>query len=261
MRYLALLCLVLLSACASPAFNWDTMVGDNMVGDNSIDVGGPPLVFHAENYPPQCNPAASFPDGKVPADFMTNADRPEYQRFEDCLNADARAHATGKDVLFYMPESELKTECAAADQYPDHKVRPGFYGYPSPPEFDRYVECLIAEAHRDGDRVRLASPLSFPKVGACYSARVTDLGFGGPEGHRKGNSTFVSFDNGLNLFDYGYIAPVEHLHIGDTVRQCVHDLPKDCPSHDLRGIGYRITLSRTGEHFVMFDSAHECRGA
>ena len=140
MRCLVLLCLVLLTACVSQALDWGDMIDGNRLSANGTgepsnfaDVGGPPLEFHAENYPQQCNPTSWFPDGKLPADFMTNYGRPEFKRFDDCINADAKAHAKGKEILFYMPESDLKTECAAADQYPDHKVQPRFYGYPAPP--------------------------------------------------------------------------------------------------------------------------------
>jgi hypothetical protein len=164
-----------------------------------------------------------------------------------------------KEALFGLPEGTLPTECSAGAAYPDGKVQPGFYAYPSPPENDRYMDCLLAEAKRDGGTVRVASPSSFPRVGTCYESRVVEAGTGRP-GHREGPS-WVIFENKLALFDYGYIAPVTRMRVGDRVRACVWSLPKDCPSHDLRGIAYRIENLRTRERFVTYDSQHMCRGA
>jgi hypothetical protein len=170
--------------------------------------------------------------------------------------------SAAKLALFDLPESDLKTECAAADYYADHQVHPAFYGYPSPPEYDRYMECLLAEARRDGGRVRQASAGSFPKVGTCYSARIVGIGsrFGGDRPDRDGG-TQVAFDMGLSLVDYSYVGAVARSRVGDEVRVCVHDLPEDCPGYDLRGIGYRTSNLRTGERWVMSDSQHMCRGA
>ena len=167
--------------------------------------------------------------------------------------------SAAKSALFDLPESDLKTECAAADYYADRQVHPAFYGYPSPPEFDRYIECLLAEARRDGGKVRQASASSFPKVGTCYSARITWIGFGGRP-HRNG-STQVGFDIGLSQVDYSYVGAVARSRVGDAVRVCVHDLPEDCPGYDLRGIFYRVTNLRTHERWLMGDSQHVCRGA
>ena len=164
-----------------------------------------------------------------------------------------------KLALFDLPEGTLPTECSAGAAYPDGKVQPGFYAYPSPPENDRYMDCLLAEARRDGGTVRVASPTSFPKVGTCYDTRVTEAATGRP-GHREGPSWAI-FENKLALWDYGYIAPVTRTRPGDPIRACVWSLPKDCPSHDLRGIAYRIENLRTRERWVTYDSQHECRGA
>ena len=49
--------------------------------------------------------------------------------------------------------------------------------------------------------------------------------------------------------------------VGDKARVCVHDLPKDCPADDLRGIGYRVLDLRTRRRWVMGNWHHICRGA
>lgn len=170
--------------------------------------------------------------------------------------------SAAKSALFQLPESNLKTECAAADYYADRQVHPAFYRYPSPPEYDRYIECLLAEARRGGGKVRKASASSFPKVGTCYSARITSL-WTHSGGHRRYPyaGTQVEFDIGLTQVEYSYVGAVARSRVGDAVRVCVHDLPEDCPGYDLRGIGYRATNLRTDERWVMGDSQHVCRGA
>ena len=155
-------------------------------------------------------------------------------------------------ALFDLPESNLRTECSAASYYPDHRVRPAFYDWHRPPEFERYAECLLAEARRDGGRVRLASASSFPRVGACYLTRIVD---------RSDGYSWVRFDNGLSLPDYGYVPWIAHSRVGDPVRACVHRLPEGCPSYDLRGIEYRVRNLRTGRSWVGGDYLHMCRGA
>jgi hypothetical protein len=168
---------------------------------------------------------------------------------------------SAKEQLFDLPESTLETECAAADYYPDHQVHPAFYAYPPRPEYERYIECLVAEARRDGGRVRLASVRSFPTVGACYSARIVRIGSRFGDRPDSDTGTSVTFDNGLYLVAYDLVRPVARSRVGDKVRVCVHDLPRNCPAHDLRGIGYRARNLRTGESWIMGDSQHECRGA
>jgi len=167
-----------------------------------------------------------------------------------------------RDQLFDMPESNLRTECAVADSFPNRQVPLAFYRDLSQPEFDQYLECVLAEARRDGGRVRLASTGSFPRVGTCASTRITRIGTRSHEGRpERLDGTSVGFDNGVHLVDYGLVGAVARSRVGDRVRICVHALPEDCPAYDIRGIDYRAHNLRTGESWVMGNSQHICRGA
>ena len=171
-------------------------------------------------------------------------------------------NASLRERLYALPESNLQTECAVADAFPGRRVPPGFYANLPQPAFDRYLECLLREARRDGGRVRLAGPGSFPTVGTCMATRIGRIGtrfHEGPPGRLDG--TTVLFANGIRLVDYGLVGPVARSRVGDPVRVCVHALPQDCPGYDLRGIDYRVRNLRSGERWVMGNSQHLCRGA
>ncbi len=166
------------------------------------------------------------------------------------------------EALFQLPESNLKTECSAAEYYPDQQVKPEFYGYPRPPEFEKYAQCLLAEARRDGGKKRLASALSFPKIGTCYSTQISMIGTRwGDSKPSHNDGTAVLFTNHLYLIDYGLVRNAARSKVGDRVQTCVLELPQDCPGHDLRGIAYRTRNLRTGKTWIMGDSQHVCRGA
>jgi hypothetical protein len=165
-------------------------------------------------------------------------------------------------ALYKLPEGTRGTDCAAADYYPGGQVPWSFYDYPAPPEFERYLECLLAEARRDGGRVRLASPGSFPRVGSCVSARIRSInplaGEGGPSSL---NGTYIVYDNGQSFGTRDEIGGIARSRVGDPVRICVAALPEGCPGFDLRGIDYRVRNLRTDESWVMGNSQHVCRGA
>ena len=164
------------------------------------------------------------------------------------------------DELIKLPPSQRKTRCVFADPYRHRRITSD--GYDSSPEYRRYLQCLLSEARR-GDGVRLASGSSFPKVGTCYPARITAIGSRMGEGDTPSRDfgTTVDYSNGLSLVDYGLVRPVARSRVGDRVRICVHDLPKDCPGDDLPGIGYRTHNLRTDQSWIMGDSQHVCRGA
>jgi hypothetical protein len=180
--------------------------------------------------------------------------------------ADAVAPASNSarptDQLFDMPESTLRTECAMADAFPNRQVPLAFYRDLPQPQFDHYLECVLAEARHDGGRVRLAGPGSFPTVGSCVSTRIRMIGTRFAEGRPEQlGGTSVGFDDGLYLVDYGLVGPVARSRVGDRARVCVDELPEDCPAYDIRGIQYRARNLRTGESWTMANSQHVCRGA
>lgn len=197
------------------------------------------------------------PDGAASDNSRREDNRASMARLDNASRAsadvsDGSGVSTTMAALFDLPESHLRTECSAASSYPDHRVHPVFYDWHRPPEFERYAACLLAEARRDGGRVRLASASSFPRIGTCYLTRIIDR----PEGYSS-----VRFDNGLSLTDYSYVPWIARSRVGDLARACVRHLPEGCPSYDLRGIAYRVKNLRTGTSWVGADSRHLCRGA
>lgn len=105
-----------------------------------------------------------------------------------------------------------------------------------------------------------AQPL--PKeIGACSKTRIKLIG-----GRLEGDTNFetgtgVIFDNGGVQISYEREQPVINSRVGDPVRICLVELPKDCPPGDDRGKIYKTTNLRTGEHWEMADSQHMCGGA
>jgi hypothetical protein len=101
----------------------------------------------------------------------------------------------------------------------------------------------------------------FPSVGTCYVTtvkRVTSR-FGGEPSRQDG--TAVTFANGLGQVSYEFVPEVTRSRLGDKVTSCVVSLPQNCPPGDTRGIYYRTRDWRTGEHWTLPDSQHQCGGA
>jgi hypothetical protein len=99
------------------------------------------------------------------------------------------------------------------------------------------------------------------KIGACTKSKIKLIG-----GRLEGDTNFetgtgVIFDNGGVQISYDREEAVVHSRIGDPVRICLVELPKDCPPGDDRGKIYKTTNLRTGEHWEMPDSQHMCGGA
>lgn len=105
-----------------------------------------------------------------------------------------------------------------------------------------------------------AQPLP-KKVGACSKTTIKLIG-----GRLEGDTNFetgtgVLFDNGGVQISYEREEAVVNSRVGDPVRICLVELPKDCPPGDDRGKIYKTTNLRTGEHWEMPDSQHMCGGA
>jgi hypothetical protein len=99
------------------------------------------------------------------------------------------------------------------------------------------------------------------KVGKCAETSITEIGgrLEGDENFETG--TFVGFANEGMQIGYSRVEAVVKSRIGDPVRMCLTDIPKDCPPGDERGRSYRTTNLRTGESWEMADSQHMCGGA
>ena len=80
------------------------------------------------------------------------------------------------------------------------------------------------------------------------------------EALEEAGAVFI-FENGGVQISYERDEAVVHSRVGDPVRICLVELPKDCPPGDERGKIYRTTNLRTGKHWEMPDSQHMCGGA
>lgn len=99
------------------------------------------------------------------------------------------------------------------------------------------------------------------KIGACSKTKIKLIG-----GRLEGDTSFetgtgVIFDNGGVQISYEREEAVIHSRVGDPVRICLVEIPKDCPPGDDRGKVYKTTNLRTGQHWEMPDSQHMCGGA
>jgi uncharacterized protein len=103
----------------------------------------------------------------------------------------------------------------------------------------------------------------FKKVGECKETTISKIGTRFEDSARpnKDTGTSISFANDIWLVDYDLIPQVAASKSGDDVEICLESIPKNCPPGDDRGKGYTVTNLRTGEHFTMGDSQHECGGA
>ena len=104
-------------------------------------------------------------------------------------------------------------------------------------------------------------------IGQCAMTEITAIGdrFGNALQPLAGKDfdpgTGVAFANGGAQVSYDREASIERSRIGDSVRMCLIELPKDCPPGDDRGKVYTTTNMRTGEAWSLPDSQHMCGGA
>ena len=105
------------------------------------------------------------------------------------------------------------------------------------------------------------------RVGQCATTAVAAIGdrFGNelaPVAGRDGDpGTGVSFANGGGQVSYQWEAAIARSRVGDPVRMCLIEIPRDCPPGDDRGKVYTTTNLRTGEAWSLPDSQHSCGGA
>jgi uncharacterized protein YecT (DUF1311 family) len=77
------------------------------------------------------------------------------------------------------------------------------------------------------------------RVGQCFSTKVKDRGgrFGraeGDEDYMSDDGTAIEYADGHHMVDYDANTVVAKWRVGDAVRLCVTDLPKNCPKGDYR---------------------------
>ena len=167
----------------------------------------------------------------------------------------------GPSGLDECAEVPAPSACRVDTLFPHGRIDPRFYAYNGRSlQRAQYDRCVAAESLNSGKHK--ASAHSFPKIGTCYFARTHLVGARfGPFPVTQDDGFTVGLSNGMSLVEYSYRGAMRQLRVGDRVRACVIDLPKECPADDLRGIGYRVTNLRTGRSFIIGDSQHVCRGA
>jgi uncharacterized protein len=115
-----------------------------------------------------------------------------------------------------------------------------------------------ANQQKPGNEAKSGLPT---RIGACATSSITEVG-GRLEGDDNFESgTSVAFANDGFQVSYDKEWGIIRSAIGDPVRICLVSLPKGCPPGDDRGKVYRTTNLRTGEHWELPDSQHECGGA
>lgn len=104
-----------------------------------------------------------------------------------------------------------------------------------------------------------ASAATFANIGDCRNTAIQSLGtrLGGvPD-----SGSAVNYGNGVYGVSYDIIPELEESRIGDPIKLCLTDVPRNCPPGDDRGKLYAATNLRTGGKWELSDSEHECGGA
>jgi hypothetical protein len=132
----------------------------------------------------------------------------------------------------------------------------------------KYLKCAQNDSPSpNADAHRTSSNLP-QKVGQCVETAIRKISdrFGKPvsplpskDGFDPG--TLVVFENGGSQISYDKETSVLRSKIGDKVRMCLVEIPKDCPPGDDRGRVYNTKNLRTGEAWTLSDSQHRCGGA
>ncbi|MGY4329412.1 hypothetical protein ACVWWG_003829 [Bradyrhizobium sp. LB7.2] len=125
-----------------------------------------------------------------------------------------------------------------------------------------YVRCEEPQADR---KAKADLPQQLNECRDTVITQITDR-FGKPlslsapkDGFDPG--TRVRFENGGEQVSYEKESAIVRSKIGDQVRMCLKQIPKNCPPGDNRGRVYNTTNLRTGEAWTLSDSQHLCGGA
>lgn len=97
-----------------------------------------------------------------------------------------------------------------------------------------------------------------PTLGECAEVAVAEVGYRLEDTPDSGS--MITYDNGVYQVSYRPVPGIESSRIGDKVKLCVSELPKDCPPGDNRGVVYHATNLRTDESWEEANSSHMCGG-
>lgn len=102
------------------------------------------------------------------------------------------------------------------------------------------------------------------RVGHCAQTTIAEIGSrlqDGDGGTVPESGSAVKYANGGYQVSYEVLPGVTASLVGDPIKLCLTEIPKDCPADDDRGRSYRATNLRTGQSWEAPDSEHECGGA
>ena len=119
--------------------------------------------------------------------------------------------------------------------------------------------CLLAATAMTLAPPALAKEPVPKRIGQCVATTVSELG---PRLEGMPNSgSAVIYSDGLSQVSYDIIPGIATSRVGDTVKVCLVELPRDCPKGDDRGKVYKATNLRTHKSWTAPDSEHSCGGA
>lgn len=131
-----------------------------------------------------------------------------------------------------------------------------------------YVKCAEKDRTTPNTDVHRASSSLPQKVGQCVETTIRKISdrFGqtlSPSPSKDGfdPGTSIVYENGGHQVSYAKETSVLRSKVGDRVKLCLVEIPKDCPPGDDRGRVYNTKNLRTGEAWTLSDSQHRCGGA
>jgi hypothetical protein len=131
-----------------------------------------------------------------------------------------------------------------------------------------YVKCAEKDRTTPNTDVHRASSSLPQKVGQCIETTIRKISdrFGqtlSPSPSKDGfdPGTSIVYENGGHQVSYAKETSVLRSKVGDRVKMCLVEIPKDCPPGDDRGRVYNTKNLRTGEAWTLSDSQHRCGGA
>lgn len=132
----------------------------------------------------------------------------------------------------------------------------------------KYAKCAQNDRSDPNAVAHRASSNLPQKMGQCVETTIRKISdrFGHPlsalpskDGFDPGTSIY--YENGGSQISYDKETSVLRSKIGDRVKMCLVEIPKDCPPGDDRGRVYNTRNLRTGEAWTLSDSQHRCGGA